>query len=268
VYEFFSANLAKYKQQTKAVTRVVGESNKNSIFLPLASDPGTKWNYGYSIDWVGQVIEKVSGLPLGDYFNEHILHPLGAKSTTFLAKELSDRLAFLHQRLPDGTLVEVDRSQIQDNIDYHSGGHGAYSTLRDLLAIYQAILNGGVGATGARILKKETVDLLFEDQTTSRNIDMEISFVITDPKAASANSPLFPGMPKSFSFGGMKVHQALPMGRASHSVFWSGAANCFWWIDPTSGVAGVLLAQILPFGDSQVLQANAQFERKIYEGII
>ena len=43
-----------------------------------------------------------------------------------------------------------------------------------------------------------------------------------------------------------------------------GAGNTYFWIDPVRGVAGVVLAQILPFADPAVLELLWAFERGIY----
>jgi CubicO group peptidase (beta-lactamase class C family) len=55
-----------------------------------------------------------------------------------------------------------------------------------------------------------------------------------------------------------------PSGRSAGSLAWAGLANCYYWADPTAGVAGVFLAQQLPFGDPAALSAFAAFERAVY----
>src|SRR5262249_24201563 len=39
---------------------------------PLLFEPGTQWVYGTGIDWVGRIVEKISGQPLDAYFRERI----------------------------------------------------------------------------------------------------------------------------------------------------------------------------------------------------
>ena len=50
---------------------------------PLLFDPGERWEYGTSIDWVGRIVETVSEQRLDAYFHEHIFEPLGMPDTGF-----------------------------------------------------------------------------------------------------------------------------------------------------------------------------------------
>ena len=40
---------------------------------PLCSDPGTRWEYGTNIDFVGKAVEAVSGKRLDAYLRDHLL---------------------------------------------------------------------------------------------------------------------------------------------------------------------------------------------------
>ena len=72
---------------------------------PLLCDPGERWEYGISIDWVGKIVEAVSGQRLDRYLAEHICQPLGMHDTAFtLSPSMCARLASVHQRGDDGSL--------------------------------------------------------------------------------------------------------------------------------------------------------------------
>jgi CubicO group peptidase (beta-lactamase class C family) len=58
-----------------------------------------------------------------------------------------------------------------------------------------------------------------------------------------------------------------PEGRSTGSLAWAGLANTYFWIDPSRNVSGVILMQLLPFGDAKCLEAFAGFERGIYAGL-
>ncbi len=47
-------------------------------------DPGERWQYGGSIDWVGRIVQAVSGEPLDVHFRRHIFEPLGMNDTSFV----------------------------------------------------------------------------------------------------------------------------------------------------------------------------------------
>ena len=69
---------------------------------PLASEPGTRWEYGTGIDWAGQAVERVSGLDLDGYFRKHIFECLGIKEMTMrpdtgIPGGVKPRLASMHK---------------------------------------------------------------------------------------------------------------------------------------------------------------------------
>jgi CubicO group peptidase (beta-lactamase class C family) len=80
--------------------------NPNDVLHgPLVSQPGTKFQYGVGLDWVGTLVERVTGLSLEEYFQTFILRPLDIKSITFFpCKESKATVAYMHSRTADGTL--------------------------------------------------------------------------------------------------------------------------------------------------------------------
>jgi len=259
--------------------------------------PGTNWEYSTSLDWTGLVIEAVTGQTLGAYMKQHIFDPLGMQSSTFVTNaEQNARHAFIHQRAPDKHLSEINlKVAYGEKVEVHLGGAGLHSTPADYTAVLLALLNEGAGGTGAQILKKESVDILFQDQTTPMGISLEKTLITAIPELTNT-VPLVPGVPKAWTFGGLKLDVNLPSGRSTGSVWWAGIANCFWyafcnfliykffnfsfvsllflftehlirWVDRTKGVAGVIFAQILPFADEQVLKCWSECEQLVYAGL-
>src|ERR1700729_673904 len=81
------------------------QCKRRSLDQPLLADPGDAWEYGISIDWVGQLIEKVSGQSLRDYLRKNLFDPLGMDHTDFIqTAEQKARRATVHQKHPDGTI--------------------------------------------------------------------------------------------------------------------------------------------------------------------
>jgi hypothetical protein len=76
---------------------------------------------------------------------------------------------------------------------------------------------------------------------------------------------LFPGYSKKWGLGALVNVEAVPGGRSAGSMAWGGIANCYFWLDPARRVAGLMLTQILPFGDPIALNLFAAFERGVYE---
>jgi methyl acetate hydrolase len=123
---------------------------------PLMFDPGEEWQYGIAIDWIGYLVQTVSGQPLGDYFEEHIFAPLGMDSTGYaLDAEMAVRRVINHQRTSEGELEVSDWISPQ-NPPRDYGGGGLYGTVPDYLRFIRMILNEGT-LDGATILQPETV---------------------------------------------------------------------------------------------------------------
>ena len=115
-------------------------------------DPGDRWEYGINIDWIGRLVEEVSGQKLDVYFAERITGPLGMKDTGFVVSaEQRARQASVHQRDNEGTLTPQPFETPTER-EFLAGGGGLYSTAGDYLAFLRALLSGGGG-----IIKPATV---------------------------------------------------------------------------------------------------------------
>lgn len=134
---------------------------------PLDFEPGTRFQYSFSHDVLGAVIEVVSGMPFDLYVEEHILIPLGMENTGF---ELTpERRAVMSDQFSYNVLSRTAKSISLENEyvlspNYKSGGAGLISTADDIILFLDAMSNGGVGANGYRILTQETIDLMRTDQ--------------------------------------------------------------------------------------------------------
>ena len=138
-----------------------GERNSRRLRFPAChvlrcaafiADPGERWEYGISIDWVGRFVEAASGQNLEDYLREHLFAPLGMQDTGFiLTPDRRRRLAELHQRDPDGSLHPIDQMMTQTP-EFYLGGAGLYGTAGDYVAFIQMMLNAGRSREGLQIL--------------------------------------------------------------------------------------------------------------------
>ena len=129
-----------------------------SLATPLMFDPGTKWEYGISTDWVGRAVEAASGDRLGDYMAAHIITPLGMSDTGFAPDGVDQaRRAALLGRQEDGNLIPFPVEMGGgEGREFDAGGAGLLSTAGDYMRFLRMILNGGT-LDGKTILKPETV---------------------------------------------------------------------------------------------------------------
>ncbi|MGE5158547.1 MAG: serine hydrolase domain-containing protein [Gemmatimonas sp.] len=225
---------------------------------PLMFEPGTRWAYGNSIDHVGRMVEIASGQSLDRYFRDHITGPLGMEDTAFsLHPEQRAREASLHVREGSGRLVPQPLER-QTTPTTFSGGGGIYSTVPDYLTLTRALLAGG-SLGGIRILRRETVAQMAVNQIGH----LEAGILRTTNPALSNDVDFFPGTRLRWTLGHMLNLDPVRHGRSAGSLTWAGLFNTYYWIDPTMGIAGVIMMQILPFADTRALAAYRQFERGV-----
>ena len=259
-YEFWNADLARFYSTQNVPSILSGQ--KAALRVPLCFDPGTRWEYGIGIDWVGQLVEAASGLSLGDYFQRNITGPLGMDSTAFkISTAMRTRLAGMHVRGADGTLSVIPLETVQDP-EFQSGGAGLYSTANDYLKFMRMILNAGRG-NGNQVLKPETVALM------SRNAmgALRVSKLSTQNPFFSRDVEFFPGVPKTWGLGFLINESAAPTGRSAGSLAWAGLANTYFWIDPTLNIAGLAMMQALPFMDQRTVDVFYGFEKSVYASL-
>lgn len=256
-YELWNEDIVRYLKY--AGLPGITSCENRALLTPLVADPGRRWEYGISIDYVGKLIEALSGERLDAYLGQHLLAPLGMTDTTFrIRPDQRPRLASMHARAADETLTPM-AFELPQEPEFHMGGGGLYGTAKDYLAFCRMILNRGELA-GARVLRPETVKLMVENQMGPLNVTR----MKTSAPAATNDAEFFPGMVKKWSFGFMISTEAVPDRRAAESLTWAGLGNTYFWIDPRSLVAGVMLTQILPFADAKVLDLYDAFEIGVY----
>ena len=256
-YRLWDAKAVRY---AASLDKLPKAQRKEAPHTPLMFDPGEAWQYGTSIDWVGRIVESVSGVPLDVYFRKHILDPLGMKDTAFvLSPPQRPREASLHRRGPTGALTAQPMEKPGDPHARHSGGGGIYSSGPDYLVLIRALLRGGE-LDGVRILRPETVALMGQNQIG----DVDVHVLKTTSPALSNDVDLCHGVGLKWGFGHMINMQAIAGGRSAGSLTWGGLLNTYYWIDPDKRVAAVFMTQVLPFADVAALRLYRQFERGIY----
>lgn len=227
--------------------------------VPLAFEPGTRWQYGYSLDWTGRLVETVSGQTLEQYFQANILQPLGMKDTSFvLAPEKFDRLVSVYRRQKDGTLKQDPRTMpAPPKAD--NGGGGLYSTAPDYVRFMQMILNHGRGGK-EQILQAKTVSMMASNQIGA----LGAGRLKTARPEVSSDVDFHPGYTDKWGFGFLINTTSYPGGRSAGSLAWAGVYNTYYWIDPRRNLCAVVMMQFLPFADKEGVGLLGDFERAVY----
>ncbi|MEA2922158.1 MAG: methyl acetate hydrolase [Bradyrhizobium sp.] len=259
-YDMWNGDMVKYLEKTG--TPGITSCKNAALKTPIMSDPGSRWEYGTNIDFVGKAVEAVSGKNLDAYLRDHLFTPLGMADTGFrLSGSRRDRLVAMHVRAPDGSLAPIP-FEVEQNPEFHMGGGGLYGTAGDYIKFTQMILNQGRG-NGNQVLQPETVATMGQNHIGDLNMTKMTSAVAF----ATNDVDLFPDMVKKWGLSFLINTAKTPEGRSPGSLAWAGLANTYYWIDPSRDVTGVILMQVLPFADSKCLEAFAGLERGVYAGL-
>jgi len=259
-YDMWNGDMVKYLEKTG--TPGVTSCQNAALKTPIMSDPGTRWEYGTNIDFVGKAVEAVSGKRLGDYLRDNIFKPLGMNDTGFkITDAMRKRLVGMHARGPDGSLQPIP-FELEQNPEFEMGGGGLYGTAADYIKFTQMILNKGRG-NGNQVLKPETVAMMGQNHIG----DLTMGKMTSAVAFATNDVDLYPGIEKKWGLSFLINTATTPEGRSAGSLAWAGLANTYYWIDPARDIAGVILMQVLPFADPNCLTAFAAFESGIYAGL-
>src|SRR5712672_2728331 len=259
-YDLWNGEMVKYLEKTGLPG--ITTCKNDALKTPIMSDPGTRWEYGTNIDFVGKAIEAVSGQRLDAYLRDHMLAPLGMTDTAFkIGDAQRKRLVGMHMRGEDGALAAIP-FELEQNPEFHMGGGGLYGTAADYIKFTQMILNKGKG-NGNQLLKPETVALMGQNHIG----ELTMGKMTTMAPMYTNDVDLYPDIVKKWGLSFLINTAKTPEGRSPGSLAWAGLANTYFWIDPARDVTGVILMQVLPFGDSKCLEAFAGFESGVYAGL-
>jgi methyl acetate hydrolase len=259
-YWFWNPDIVRWEAATGTPNVLSGD---NIIFTaPLIADPGTKYEYGINSDWLGKVIEAASGQTLDVFIEQNITRPLGMSETAFLMSDAQRANSVpVHLKGEDGAWAPSDIDLRQDP-EYWAGGHGLHSTPRDYLKFQRMLLGNGTSPDGVKILEPETVDAAFTNQIGDLDFPAEIP--TGDP---ATTHPLNLGPGYKWGYGLLLNTEDIPGKRRAWSGAWAGLLNTHFWVDRTTGVAGAIYTQSLPFVTPEALQMYEGFERALYASL-
>ncbi|EJN12938.1 penicillin-binding protein, beta-lactamase class C [Bradyrhizobium sp. YR681] len=259
-YDMWNSDLGIYLE--KSGTPGIITCQNAALKTPVMTDPGTRWEYGTNIDFVGKAVEAVSGKTLDAYLRGNLFAPLGMYDTGFkITNDMRRRLVGMHARGEDGQLGSIP-FELEQNPEFHMGGGGLYSTAADYIKFTQMILNKG-RSNGEQVLKAETIAMMGQNQMG----DLNMTKLPTAAPMFTNDVDLYPEQVKKWGLSFMINTAKTAEGRSAGSLAWAGLANTYYWIDPARDVTGVILMQLLPFADGKCLEAFAGFERGVYAGL-
>lgn len=234
-------------------------------YEPRLFESGTSYMYGTNIDWVGRLVEKISGMNLEDYLRKYVTGPLEMNSTWFNVPEnLEDLIVTSSYRDKNtGKLIKNKYQKRNKRTSFNAGG-GILSSPEDYGKFLVCMLNKGK-YNSVRILKEETFELmnspqLDEFKTTHRHVPVSN----VDTKARGDKDNFFDSHD---NWTLAWAYEENSISRPYGTAYWAGFFNTYFTIDFKNDFALVYMTQILPFNDIESYNLFTSFERLIYKNL-
>ncbi|SFR53368.1 CubicO group peptidase, beta-lactamase class C family [Marinobacter daqiaonensis] len=210
--------------------------------LPLEFSPGTAWNYSVATDVLGYLVQLLSGQPLDEYFQEHILNPLGMKDTGFqLRDDQLDRFAACYLYRPGDAMAlqdDPETSHYRRKPTFLAGGAGLVSTVDDYHRFAQALCRGGE-LDGERIIGRKTLDFMRSNHLPGNQDLPGLSIGAFSETPYEGNGF---GLGFSVKTDVAKSHTIGSVGEYG----WGGLASTNFFVDPVEDMVMVFMTQLIP----------------------
>ena len=199
---------------------------------PLLFDPGTAWEYGFSSDVLGLVIEAITRQPLREALQTRLWCPLGMADTAFEVPESkTSRYARCFLKDPLSGAAQQIHHATSDKMKWDSGGGGSVSTVQDYLRFTEMLLNAGeLGET--RILGSKTVELMTADHLAPE----------PGRRIADTMDPSAMGYGFGLGFAVRRHTGTSSIPGSAGDYYWSGVYGTYFWVDPKERMSVVFMA--------------------------
>ena len=244
--DYKAANLVGWNFTAKDET--IGDAINRLAQLPLHGQPGDVYQYGFSTDVLGYLVEVASGMPLDRFFEERIFRPLKMVDSCFyLPPAKSPRLANVYG-LEGGKLTLKETAErslyVHGPRKCFSGGAGLLSTTSDYARFLQMLLNRGE-LDGARILSPKSVELMHANHTGDK----------------------YTQRTNAFGLGFWVIEDLGQYGELGSlgSYGWGSAYFPQYLVDPKERMIAVFMTQHMPSGG---LDLNERFKSLTYQALV
>lgn len=226
--------------------------------LPLEFASGEGWNYSVSTDVLGICVERLSGMRLGEYFQQHIFGPLGMVDTAFGVSDDS-RLVDAYQYVPGHAAKMIEAgpgSNLAKPGLYDSGGGGLCGTIADYHRFTHMLVNGGE-LDGERIIAPKTLRMM---RTNHLPNNADLTEMSSSLFSESNNAGTGFGLGFAMVIDPAKTLMPSSLGE----FYWGGAYSTAFFVDPLEGVTMVFMTQVYP---SSSYPIRRQLKTMIYSAL-
>jgi CubicO group peptidase (beta-lactamase class C family) len=228
--------------------------------VPLRFQPGTAYMYSLATDACGALVELMSGQPLAEYLDEHVLGPLGMVDTSFtVTPDKAHRFAANYQRNPDKTTTVLDDPTTSSYLrppGFVSGGGGLTGTVADYARFCEALRRGGE-LDGSRVIGPRTLELMRRNHLPGGK-----DLASLDVALMTAYGNVGVGFGLGFA---STIDQVATGALAQGDFYWGGAASTVFWVDHTEDLWVVFMTQLMP---SFSFDFRGQLRSLVYSAIV
>lgn len=228
--------------------------------LPLMHQPGTTWEYSYSTDVVGHVVEKVSGQDLNTFIAQRITGPLGMSDTAFfLGDRARGRVAEPQNERSSGRRPILGSRSPFEPMSRFSGGGGMVGTAMDYARFCEMLLNGG-RAEEIQLVSRKTIEMM-----TANHLQPGTRY---EPDVPSYYGVIAPTPEVGQGFGlGFAVRTDAGRNTMPGSVgdySWAGAYGTYFWVDPKEEMYAILMMQ----APNERREFRPAFRQAVYQALV
>ncbi|KAF2016155.1 beta-lactamase/transpeptidase-like protein [Aaosphaeria arxii CBS 175.79] len=242
-------------EQCMTLTGAVVEGNST----PGLFEPGEGWSYGGGLNWTGLLIERVSGVRLGQFLRKEVFDVLGCDERIGFEGELEgkEKVMLVTKAKKGEALREVPPVPVRAEL----GGGALLSSTANFVKILQDIIN-----PTSKLLETKWLDELFAPQLQSAPSLKALQGSV--PMFSPLTGPLTSSVPLSavnHGLGGLLITEdSSELGKTKGTLAWGGAFNCVWFANRQQGIAGYYASSIFPPGDPETSGFWAQFVREAW----
>lgn len=264
VYHFMNPLVAKWREKFSAPDEAGRRSVEELFNYPLGFQPGEGWMYGPGLDWAGRIVERVTGLTLGEHIQHRIFDHLGIKDGQFFPvtrEDLRARMVDLNPDDPEGlgraVLGGGGDMNLRTRGDF--GGHGLFLPGDDYIKILRSIL-----ANDGKLLKPATVDDMFEHHLSPEATESHRA-ALKSPMGVFFRVGIEPEMKAGHGLGGLLMRQDVDGWYGDRTLTWGGGLTFAWFIDRKNDLCGIGAVQAALPVDGQLIEELKQvFRRDVY----
>lgn len=222
--------------------------------MPLAFDPGSKWNYSFSPDVVGRLVEVLSGKSLDQFLQERIFGPLEMNNSGYnLSEAQKQRITTVYAFNTHTELIRTMGQPTPSGNTLFAGVNALFASTADYMRFGEMLLNQGEW-NGKRILKPETVALMTADHTAGIQFRLTTNDAYTRLGNGIVNDELGTlNLEPGYGFGlGFAIVQDPKLANRPAATkgeyFWSGANSTHFFINPKKKIVAVFMTQVASVG--------------------